>query len=220
MKKIFFFLVIFLLPVSLLGSDYSDSIVIYLKAYQSDKQGNYDEALALYSSLLKLDPNSSEIRNDMAFIHIKKSQLDKSELDKAEELLQKSIEMNPSNRRSLIMLAGIYATKGLTYKAKTLYEKCIELNSEDTEAYMLLGSLYVAEKKYVDAISIYEKVLEYDDDNILALYYSGKLNFELKEYGKAKQYFTKVLNLKPNFEPALLDMGAIYEIEGNYEKGA
>jgi tetratricopeptide (TPR) repeat protein len=144
MKKILFIFLFLLIPLSLFSSNYSDSILLYLKAYQNDKQGNYEEALTLYESLLKLDPGSSEIRNDLAFIHIKKSQLNKSELDKAEELLQKSIELSPSDRRSLIMLAGIYATKGVNYKAKALYEKCVKMNNEDTEAYMLLGCLYVA----------------------------------------------------------------------------
>jgi tetratricopeptide (TPR) repeat protein len=195
------------LPVSLYSSDRANLIALYLKAYQSDKQGQYEEAIVLYKSLLELDPASSEIRNDLAAIHIKKSQLDKKELDKSEELLQKSMGLNPSNRRSLMMLAEVYTRKGATYKAKALYEKCIELDKEDTEAYMYLGSLYVAEKKYKDAISIYNKILEYDDDFILALYYSGKLHFELKEYEKAKWFFTKVLGLKPTFEPAFLDIG-------------
>src|SRR5512135_2808786 len=94
MKKIVFIFVFLFLPFPVLSSNYSDSILLYLKGYQYDKQGNYEDALALYESLLKSDPGSSDIRNDLAFIHIKKSQLDKSELDKAEGLLQKSIELN------------------------------------------------------------------------------------------------------------------------------
>ena len=219
MKKILFLFVFLFLPFSLFGSNYSSSILLYLKAYQSDKRGDYEEAIALYESLLKLNPGSSEIRNDLASIHIKKSQFNKNELDKSEELLQKSIELNPSNRRSLMMLADIYAAKGVTYKAKALYEKCIELNSEDTEAYMFLGSLYATEKKYSDAITIYEKILAYDDDNITALYYTGLLNAELKEYDNAKRYFTKVLTLKPNFgQPRFLIWVTVYEMEGDYGK--
>src|SRR5512145_552538 len=150
-KALLLFLFIFL-PAPLFGSDYSDSILLYLKGYRSEKHGNHEEALAQYETLLKTNPDSSEIRNDLAYIHIKKGQLDKTELDKAEELLLKAIELDPSNRRSLIMLAGVYAAKGIIYKAKSLYERCVAMNSEDTEAYMLLGSLYVAEKKYADAI--------------------------------------------------------------------
>lgn len=88
MKKGLLFLVLFILPFSLFGSDYSESILSYLKGYRSETKGDFEEALNQYKEALKLDPKSSEIRTDMAFLYIKKG-----EPDRAEELLQKALDL-------------------------------------------------------------------------------------------------------------------------------
>ena len=103
-----------------------------------------------------------------------------------------------------------------------MYQKCIVLNTEDTEAYLYLGAIYINEKQYEEAIRIYKKILEYDNENIITIYYIGRIKAELKEYTEAKIYYNNVLKLKANFEPALLDLGNIFEIENktpkNHEK--
>jgi tetratricopeptide (TPR) repeat protein len=213
MKRFLIVLLLALLPLPLFGSDYSSSIEFFLKGYRSETRGDHEEALAYYGAALKFNPDSAEIRAELAFLYIKKG-----DTDKAEELLKEAIEINPTSHDALFLLAGTYSAKGDLAKAKTLYEKCIALNPEDTEAYLYLGSLYVAEKRYKDALTIYEKILEYDSENIISLYYAARLSAEIKDYKKANTLYDKVLELKPNFEPALLDLATINEIEGNLEK--
>jgi len=41
---------------------------------------------------------------------------------------------------------------------------------------------------------------------------------QTKEYGKAKEYFEKAIEINPDNPYALLNMGVVYEMEGNKDK--
>lgn len=213
MGKAFIFVMLILLPLSASAGEKSSSIVDFLKGYRSETRGQYDEAIEQYRAALRSDPDSVQLRAEIALLFLKKG-----EVAEAEKLLAEAMTINENDRNAMILLAGIYSARGEFLKAKAIYEKCIAANREDTEAYLFLGSLYMSEKRYDEAITVYEKIISYDEGNIMALYYLARLHGEIKSFDKAKQYYQTVIDLKPNFEPALLDMGTLFEIEGNFDK--
>ena len=202
-----------LLCTSDLLAGYSGSVLSFLKGYRAEIRGRYDEAMEFYSEALREDPGSADVRTELALLYIKKG-----DLHKAEGLLKEAIAINGKSRSALILLASLYSATNELNKAKPLYEKCIEMDDEDTEAYLYLSSIYITEKKYTEAMKIYEKILSYDDDSILTLYYAGTLKAEMKDYDGARKYLNRVIELKPNYEPALLAIGAVFEAEGSFDR--
>ncbi|HOD75981.1 MAG TPA: tetratricopeptide repeat protein, partial [Syntrophorhabdaceae bacterium] len=89
---------------------HSDSVYLFLRGYFSEALGRYDDAEANYSKALREDPGSAELRTSLASLFVKKG-----ELQKAEELLDEAIAIAPTNRVALLILAGIHASKGVTY---------------------------------------------------------------------------------------------------------
>ncbi|MGD0489212.1 MAG: tetratricopeptide repeat protein, partial [Syntrophorhabdales bacterium] len=99
--------VVFLTYSPALAAKGSGSAFFYfLEGYRSSQAGRYDEALQYYKSALSRDPGSEQIKNEMALLYVKKG-----ELDHAETLLKESVQGEPKNRHSLMLLAGIYASK-------------------------------------------------------------------------------------------------------------
>ena len=108
MKKIFtvVFLVFLAASPALAAKGSGSSFFYFLEGYRSSQAGKYDEALQYYKSALSLDPGSAQIKNEMALLYVKKG-----DLDSAEKLLKESVEGEPKNRHSLMLLAGIYSSR-------------------------------------------------------------------------------------------------------------
>ena len=134
MRRLILFILLALMPLPILAQEKGSSIVFFLKGYRSEIQGKYEEAMDNYRAALRLDPDSREIRTEIALLYIKKG-----DVAGAEQLLAEALSIDEDNRNVLILLASIYATRGETQKAKGMYEKCIALNPEDTEAHLFLG---------------------------------------------------------------------------------
>jgi tetratricopeptide (TPR) repeat protein len=200
-------------PPAAMAANYGSAILNFLKGYRSESQGDYDQAVKSYGEALKADPESIDIRNELALAHFRNR-----EFGKAEKLLDEVLHRDPKNRNGLIMLGGIYASRGDHQQALAMYEKVLEADPEDPEVYLYLGSVYIDQKNFEEAIRVYKKIIAHDDTNVIATYYLGRLSGEVKRYEEARSYYRKVLELKPGFEPALSDMATIYEIEGNFDR--
>ncbi len=107
MKK---FLIILLFVVlaspAFAGGETGSSLFSFLEGYRSAQAGRYDEAIEHYKSALSDDPGSASIRGELALVYVKKG-----EYDKAETLLKESVQIDPKNRHSLMLLSGLYLSK-------------------------------------------------------------------------------------------------------------
>jgi tetratricopeptide (TPR) repeat protein len=72
------------------GDDYTSSIYYFLKGYRSDTQGRHEEAINDYRTALSFNPESSDIRKELALAYLRKG-----EVNKAEALLTEAVELNP-----------------------------------------------------------------------------------------------------------------------------
>jgi tetratricopeptide (TPR) repeat protein len=73
------FVLFFVCPLFLMGSDNPGATLSYLKGYLSEIQGNNDEAIGYYGEALRLDPDSSDIRTELASLYIRKREFQKAE---------------------------------------------------------------------------------------------------------------------------------------------
>ena len=85
-------------------------------AYRNKKE--YDAAIGAYNDLLKVDPN-----NDRAKIGIGMTNLEKGDLQAAEDTLSKAAESPNATREVLYNLGEVKFAKGQTEEAAKAYQK-------------------------------------------------------------------------------------------------
>jgi tetratricopeptide (TPR) repeat protein len=91
-------------------------------AYRNKKE--YDNAIAAYNDLLKVDPN-----NDKAKIGIGMTNLEKGDLQAAEDTLTKAADSPTATREVFYNLGEVKFAKGQTDEAAKWYEKAVEKDS-------------------------------------------------------------------------------------------
>jgi len=130
-------------------------------------QNKLDEALKYYNEALLNDPNSSEIKIQIAGIYN-----DKKEYDKAINILQEVIKDDPNNIDALKELARNYHDKAYISKDDKLYllsidalEKARKLNELDSSISLNLARLYLMTNNTDKAIEVLKDFIQRKPDS-------------------------------------------------------
>ena len=86
----------------------------------------------------------------------------------------------------------------------------IELLPTYLTARLLLADLYMKNNDFILAEKQLTYVLDHTRNNIKALYLMGNLKIMEKEWGVAEKIFSSIVNLDPEFSPARVKLGMIY----------
>lgn len=92
------------------------------------KKGLFDEAKRYFENALAMDPNFSDCLNNLSCVYLEKDQ----ELNKAQELVNKAITLNPQAKAYYLdTLALIQTHRGVFDEAVVTFKKAIELVPKD-----------------------------------------------------------------------------------------
>ncbi len=119
------------------------------------------------------------------------------ETGRAEEYLEKVVELSPVNIEAISLLASVYNRQRNYQKAASAYQKIIDLDNNREDAYYQLGIVNLRLGKYRDAIAPLQKAVELNPDYKDAHFYAGNAYKELKDLPKAVEAYENYLNLKP-----------------------
>jgi tetratricopeptide (TPR) repeat protein len=86
--------------------------------------------------------------------------MDQGELEAAEEILNQSLELDPTNTASITTLANLYYRVGKTEKAARYYQRTLELKPDDRWANSGLGIVKHYQGAYREAVTYFEKALQ------------------------------------------------------------
>lgn len=95
-----------------------------------------NDAVPLYEKILQKDPKRTDVRFSLALIHY-----NKSDFQKAEEIINKVFEYDKKNLQAKYNLGAIAATKGDKEKAKQYWEELIKESPNSETAKMAQESL-------------------------------------------------------------------------------
>lgn len=166
---------------SLMSKDYTDALKNLLKANE-------------------LNPDSSEILNNLGMAYYFKG-----EIDLAIKTLNRALEINDDNSDAKVNLASIYYKAGKISDAERLYKLVLRDLTYDKQARTLfnLGLLELkAKKNTVAAENYFKKSIKEDDNYCPSYYHLGLLQYQRKQYSSALK----------NFKEAT--MGTCYESPG------
>lgn len=100
---------------------------------------------------------------------------EQGKLDEAIEEYKKSLELNPKNPSTYIMLGMIYEDKKENDKAQDYFSQSKKLFTKETDFYNQRGMTYYQKEKLDKALSDAKKALEIEQDNAAAHFLLGNI---------------------------------------------
>ena len=124
--------------------------------------GHFKEATALFAYIVE---NNASMAGEVSGLYASAlagfaSEIMKSDVEKAEDLLLKSVELNPESVQGYFKLGMLYAGKKDYPKAIDLYKKVAALDPLLPDTFFNLGFIYVQIKDYNKAQEMYKRVIE------------------------------------------------------------
>ncbi|HVO75592.1 MAG TPA: tetratricopeptide repeat protein [Ignavibacteriaceae bacterium] len=120
--------------------------------------------------------------------------------DKAVELLNEALKINPKQVSAYIALGNIYLTRGNGTDAIKNFQKAIDNDPGNPEAKTRKAKVYILINNFNEAISLLDEAVQGSPDYAPAYYELAELNYSLKDYAKAADYYSSYMK---NSEPTL-----------------
>ena len=218
--------------------DLNEDEILCIKGEKERSQGNYNEAISLFTKAIQINPKSFKAFFNRAFSFDKIGLYNQAISD-----YTSTIYLKPNQ-------SFCYYNRGITYNKigeleKSIYDfsKAIELEPNRPEFYFNRACLYKNTKQYQNAINdftivikifpklytpvynrgiCYEKLKLYQSsikdfetcikiakNNIHPYYHIATIYKILEEYNKSIFYLKKLIEIKPDYSPAFHDIGVI-----------
>lgn len=171
--------------------------VIYEYANYFHLMADFTKAQELYDKLLGKYNLTATMLGSIALNCISLNQI-----DKAKEILQEAIQLEPQNVNVLFYLAQVYFIKKNFETSKQLLEDAYTLLASP-EIANLLAQVYYELKNYKKALPLFLVINQTNPANSLIMMCIAKCLFELEKYSEAKVYVDDLLTLLPEHEEAV-----------------
>ena len=166
--------------------------IIFQMAQVSISQHYFEDAIPLLESGLKVAPNRVDLTAALG-----ESYFMSGKVDKAIEVFQKLLEMDPSSR-SYLYLGISYEDLGRFDEAARYFQEGLKLNPNDSACLFHLG--YIAERQGDEAAAEakFQAVLKLHPDNADALLELANLRMAKKQYAEAVELLRKYVKVSGN----------------------
>ena len=182
----------------------------YLKlilARQAEDSGDTESALEQY---LKLN-------NPYAWLNIAKIYILKSDDEKALEYLNKVLDSGEYIEDAIDLKTNIYVRSNRANEALSEVEKYYNKYPQNIQMIVLLAKLRLVLSDPKGAIKILEQIPPGNED-IESLYILSRACLEEKNKACAIKSLEKIIEQTPDFSQAYIDLGRVYESDGNLDK--
>jgi Tfp pilus assembly protein PilF len=171
---------------------------LYRKAVGYQKAMKWQEAIETYNKVLRFDPMSAEIYNNIGVCYEKQGQL-----KLAAEYYEKAISINPRFYRSYNNLGIIYYRLKDFNKARAAYEQALQLNPGNSQSEVNLALVYERLRRGELARRTLERVLTNDPENPEAHYNLARMLEEQGQEEEALAHYRQFLAANPSAYPQL-----------------
>lgn len=216
-------------------------------AQQNYKAGNYQNAGAICSNILKLNPTHPEsllltgmVMNKLknhtialqfleraAIFHPSKyailaekaiSNIGLYKYDEAEYLLAESIRLNPKYEKSQIQLAICKKLKKDAHCAEEILKNWLILKPNSVSALNNLANIYVEQNRMNDAEKYFQKTLEVDPNNAKAIINMGYCQQLRGKIDEAEELYRKGLRIAPTDSFGIAKLALLTSLKGETDK--
>jgi tetratricopeptide (TPR) repeat protein len=180
------------------------AICVFATAYHNEVWANDEE---LYSSTLRVQPEVSHMRINLADIYLKRK-----DDATAKELLETALRYLDDPRfaqfpferyRAHVGLGAISARSGNFDDARKHFETAIQIQPNGDWGYLYLGGVFLEKDKDVQhAVEYFKKAIELSPINEVARDYLGVAMIREGNYKEAVANFQEALRINPTYEDA------------------
>ena len=189
---------------------------LVLTEESSNPDSTLEIALASFSNAVLLIPDRAQTYSSIASVY-----LHTKEIDKAKEYLNKAVEFDSTDMKTLLNLSILYSQEKNYEEANIQLRTILEIEPSNTSALQMLAQNLDASGNAEEAEIIYQKALEADPDNANLVYNLGVIYLKAEEYEKAEEMFIKSLTLNPDDCDAISNVSVIYSnMEDKLEEAA
>jgi len=191
-------------------------------ASQRSEDGN-NTAIALYKEAISLDPELARAYGSLAVTMIKQAILGYTDepveaQDRALELAQKAVSIDPTSPQTLWALGFVYLWKKQFSEASEMLEKAIDIAPNYADGYALLARINNHLGRAEKAIPLIEKGMQLNPYYTFEyLYILGRAYYELSEYQKAVNNLETAIERNQAHVPTRLYLTASYVQLGRLE---
>ena len=142
------------------------------------------------------------------------------EVDKSVDCYRTSIELEPANPQAYMLLGISQAYKGQTSEAYASFKKSAELDPTRADIQMNLGSVEDSMNHTLDALEHFRRAVVLSPHEALYHYQLAMLYRRIGRDQEAADSLREALKDFPQFEDAMLELGAIEERAGDRKASA
>lgn len=147
-----------------------------------------------------------------------KNEIDNKDFKKANNLINKSLSINPSLIEAYMIKGDLFALFDFYDKALENYKKAQSLDRNSPQIYYNIGNCLIYQGKSLEALAAMRKAIKLDSTYVLGYYGRAIIYLEKKQYKDAINDFNAILNLNAYFFPAVKGRGVAYLNSSEYKK--
>lgn len=184
--------------VNLYAETTAGAASLYRKAVDYQKAMKWQKAIETYNELLRFEPMSAEVYNNIGVCYEKQGQV-----KMAAKSYEKAISIDPRFYASYNNLGIIYYRLRNFDKARAAYEQALQLNPGNSQSEVNLALVYERLRRGELARRTLERVLTNDPENPEAHYNLARMLEEQGQHEKALTHYRQFLATNPSAYPQL-----------------
>lgn len=138
--------------------------------------------------------------------------------DKAIDMINKALLLNPQSIDGYILLGKLYLNKGNGTEAIKNFEKALDINKNNPEAMILKAKVYSLINNYDEAIKLLNYAISIDSTYSPVYNSIAEVYASIKDYGKAAEYYGKYLSTSELSSEKLKRYVQFLYLNKDYEK--
>jgi len=193
--------------------DHSVAYYYYTLGMLLEKKAKYNEAIINYQ--MAIDSDSSLLQ---AYARSAKLLLRTGKAAEAMVVANAALTVNSNFIDALNITAGVYSSRGDKINAIKTYRKLVDLNPKAKNTRLLLALAFYKAGKMGKAANTLDSLRKDFPKDILSHHYKGRVFIHEKKWNLAIKEFYDLVKAQPDFTPAQLNLGWLYEVKGSHKK--
>ena len=179
---------------------------------RSEIPANLNRAIELLEQSFAQDQKFAASQATLADAYLRRYQATKNRewLAKADQMVQRSLALDPREPQVHITLGRLYRTMGEPGKAVTEYQKAIAMDDLNVAAYTNLAIAYSDARRPADAENTYLQAVRIRPSYWPAYSNLGIFYMQRGDYGKAVEPLSLVVKLAPDYVEGHTNLGVLY----------
>jgi len=199
------------------GDTFVSKTILFLKSFRIFKLAkllwehivykfDFEHNIRALECSIKSNPANDRLSFELAELYKRQGNL-----ESAEEIYKKIIELNPKSNEAYAKLGMLYEAENKLFLAEEALKKAIELNPNSDAAICVLAIVYKRCKKFAEAEEFFKKAVKLKPGFSVAYFQLRMCYIEQGKLVDAEQAFKDAIKVDPNNDRAYGRLALLYE---------